>query len=85
MHTKTCTSCGVVKPLDAFHLRNKSTDARVARCKLCAAAYCRRYYATNAETLKPEKAKQQREYHAEHRNAINARRRQRRAEWRRSG
>lgn len=32
---KTCTQCNKRKPLDAFHVDNRASDARRSECKAC--------------------------------------------------
>ena len=36
---KICTGCGVNKPLDAYHVSNKTSDGHAFKCKICMAAY----------------------------------------------
>ena len=44
---KTCTKCGVEKPLDEFTYDKRQKDGRVARCRKCDAARKRDKYATD--------------------------------------
>lgn len=44
--TKSCTSCGRSKPLDAFHRQAKGKHGRQAKCSECTSAA---YYAPNKE------------------------------------
>ena len=85
---KTCTKCGVAKPLDAFHRRKRSADGRNSRCKACQNARRAAYYAANAEAeaarrrayrqANPETiAERNRAYHAANREAAVERRRAR--------
>ncbi len=48
MH-KTCTKCGEVKPLESFPAQKRNRDGRDSRCKVCAAANTRAWYANNRE------------------------------------
>jgi hypothetical protein len=41
---KTCTKCGALKPLDAFHRFNASRDGHRTECKDCACARARAKY-----------------------------------------
>jgi predicted nucleic acid-binding Zn ribbon protein len=40
---KTCTRCGTVKPLDAFHKNGHAPDGRRSNCKECANAATRQF------------------------------------------
>lgn len=35
MLEKECDGCGIVKPLDSFHIRRQAKDGRVNKCKEC--------------------------------------------------
>ena len=45
--SKTCTKCGVDKPLDAFSPAKRGKYGRKSHCKGCHAAYQRHKYATD--------------------------------------
>ena len=51
MTTKTCTKCGVAKPLAAFHKDKTGKFGRKADCKECVAAYQRAYRESNREKI----------------------------------
>lgn len=64
--TKTCTQCGVAKPLDEYH-RNKNTqDGRRSECKTCKAVDARRYREANREKA----VEYQRRYREENRDKV---------------
>lgn len=44
LEEKTCSACGIPKPLVEFGFRRMSTDGRQGRCLVCARAYSRNYY-----------------------------------------
>lgn len=80
---KTCTKCGLTKPLDMFYRRAASKDGLQAHCKSCAAARQAAYRSANRETIaakdaayqaaNPEKcAARNAAYHAENREKIAA-------------
>ena len=49
---KTCTQCGELKPLDAYHKASSCKDGRRAYCKICYADRKRKHYeAHKAEAL----------------------------------
>ena len=47
--SKTCTKCGVVKPLDGFHRYKTGAGGRKPHCKECVREYKRRYYEENRD------------------------------------
>ena len=47
--SKTCTKCGVVKPLDDFHRYKTGAGGRKPHCKECVREYTRRYYEENRD------------------------------------
>lgn len=49
--TKVCSRCGDAKPRGEFQRRRASSDGLQPRCKSCAAAYKRAYYAANRERV----------------------------------
>lgn len=55
---KQCRMCKVEKPLDEFHKRSRARDGHQSRCKDCAIALARQWYADNKERA----LDQQREY-----------------------
>lgn len=46
--SKTCTSCGVTKELEAFIRRTDRPGSYQSRCKACAAEYSRSWYARDS-------------------------------------
>ncbi len=49
---KTCTICGLSKPLDDFHKEKKcKQDGRAGKCKLCRKVFCKKYYYKNRKAL----------------------------------
>jgi hypothetical protein len=86
---KTCTRCGQYEPLAAYHqMRRRSRDGYRPRCRACRAADARAFRRLHRPTLAardrardatPARHRQNqaqwRRYYAEHRAAINARRR----------
>lgn len=48
---KTCSKCGEVKPLDAFHVNSSRRDGRASICAKCRSEYGRSYYEKNRERL----------------------------------
>ena len=47
--SKTCTKCGVVKPLDGFHRDKTGAGGRRSYCKECRREYTRRYREENSD------------------------------------
>ena len=62
--SKTCTKCGVVKPLDGFHRNKGGVDGRHSRCKECRRERKRRYYEENRD----KELEYARRYHEENRD-----------------
>ena len=73
MTTKTCTKCGVAKPLAAFPKQKAGKFGRRADCKECVTAWKRAYHDANREK---ENARH-RAYHEATREKENARKRAR--------
>ena len=52
---KTCSKCGIAKPLSEFYKENRVKDGRTAKCKSCilteAKIHCKRYYENNKEKI----------------------------------
>ena len=80
--SKTCTKCGVVKPLDDFHRDKRSPDGRRSDCKECVREYKHRYHEENRDKERERKhryreenrdkvRKCQRRYHEENRDILN--------------
>ena len=44
MSVKTCTKCGVKKPLEDFRKHPNTADGRHTQCRQCLRAYSRAYY-----------------------------------------
>jgi hypothetical protein len=54
---KTCTHCGVVKPLDLFVKNTGCVNNRTNRCKDCEAVWSKQYYTANKEKIIKRNAK----------------------------
>jgi hypothetical protein len=50
--TKTCRDCGETKPLSDFYKHPQCRDGHFPECKVCRAAYAKRYREKNREQLK---------------------------------
>lgn len=57
---KTCTKCGVEKPLDSFYRHPHAKHGRNPTCKDCHREYCRKRYESKREQI----CAQRREYNA---------------------
>lgn len=66
--TKTCSKCGVEKPLGEFSRHARCEDGRESRCKLCAKKYHATWHAAHMDEQKAYKAG----YRDEHRDEIRA-------------
>ena len=64
--SKTCTKCGVVKPLDGFHRDKTGVGGRRPECKECVREDLRRYYEENRD----KKLEYQRRYYEENRDKV---------------
>ena len=62
--SKTCTKCGVVKPLDDFHRDKRRPDGRRPDCKECVREYKRCYHEENRD----KRLEYNRRYYEENRN-----------------
>ena len=69
--SKTCTKCGVVKPLDDFHRDKTGVDGRRPDCKECVREYSRRYH----EETRDKRLEYSRRYHEENRDKVRERKR----------
>ena len=67
--SKTCTKCGVVKPLDDFHRDKRSPDGRRSDCKECVRECKRSYYEENRDKMR----ERNRRYHEENRDKVRER------------
>ena len=67
--SKTCTKCGVVKPLDDFHRDKRSPDGRRSDCKECVREYTRRHYEENRDKMRERNHR----YHEENRDKVRER------------
>lgn len=65
---KTCTKCGVQKPLPEFHKDKRVRDGRRSNCKECQGAQKREYNAANRDTI----SAWQREYRLSNQGKLNA-------------
>ena len=70
---KTCSKCGVVKPLAEFYPHPTGKDKRQAVCKACHIEYTRARYKLNPEQ-KREAGRQYRKAHPDRQRATNLRR-----------
>lgn len=66
---KTCTKCGVEKPLEGFYKEKKAKDGRTSQCSVCLAEKSRRRYKNNPEagwasTIKKKYGITQEDYYA---------------------
>ncbi len=48
---KRCSSCGDVKPAEAFARRSKTTGALQSKCRLCAREYANEWYRLNRKDI----------------------------------
>ena len=64
--SKTCTKCGVVKPLDDFHRYKTGAGGRKPHCKECVREYKRRYYEENRD----KERERNRRYYEENRDKV---------------
>lgn len=69
---KACSTCGIVKPLDAFTFDRRKKDGRQARCRQCHREYQKRWI------------EQDREHYTELRRQENTRRRDKNAAYKRA-
>lgn len=65
---KTCTGCGVEKPLDEYHRHKHGKHGRESRCRECKRAYHAEWYTENSEVQRVYRA----EYYAQNREALLA-------------
>lgn len=65
---KSCTVCGLAKPLDQFPGKGSGRHGVAARCKPCQSAYRKAYYYRHHEASKAKS----RAYHDANREAVNA-------------
>lgn len=63
---RTCCTCGLTKPLDAFAFRSKEEGTRHTKCKTCVAEYSRHYLSVNQE----RKQEYQKSYYRENRKGL---------------
>lgn len=49
MNTKTCTKCGITKPLNDYHAQKKGLYGKCAQCKECKRANNRAWHKANKE------------------------------------
>lgn len=52
--TKTCTKCGVTKPLTEFHIAKNTKDGRHTRCGECRRAKVREEYHYRQRIIREE-------------------------------
>ena len=64
--SKTCTKCGVVKPLDDFHRDKTGAGGRRSYCKECVREYTRRYLEENRDKVR----ERSRRYREENRDKV---------------
>lgn len=83
---KTCTKCGIERPLDAYGRDRQKSDGLTSHCKACKRAAKAKYYAENRETVlvnaaeyrsrpdvKARLAEYQAKHYVENRDRIRAR------------
>ena len=64
--TKTCSKCGISKPLDEFNNQKTSKDGKRSECKECVRDTNKKYYQNHKE----EAAKWHKEWYEEHKDEI---------------
>lgn len=52
MKTKTCTKCGLEKPIEQFVVNKAKKDGHGSNCKECHRKTCNRYYQKNKNTVR---------------------------------
>ena len=57
METKTCSMCHEAKSLNDFHNNKAARDGKTSRCKVCASAATRKWYAENLEWARGSSAR----------------------------
>jgi hypothetical protein len=57
---RTCCTCGLVKPVSEFALKNKERGTRSTKCRSCQAAYSREHYRRNRPAYLERTATQRR-------------------------
>lgn len=64
--TKTCTRCGIPKPIDRFHAAPNTRDGRHTACRECRnereKVRSRDYYRAHREEVRAQKREYMREY-----------------------
>lgn len=63
---KTCSKCGIEKPLDHFHKRKASIDGLQPKCKACVSTYLKCHYDANRDAHLANK----RRYYIENRESL---------------
>lgn len=51
METKVCTKCGIEKPIEDFHWRNKAQGTRRSECKECHNNQVKKRYGENKDLI----------------------------------
>lgn len=71
VQVKTCTKCGVCKPVNEFQKHKRHSDGLASQCKAC----CSEQKRNNYPAIREKSREKSRKYYAEHReqNAINCR------------
>lgn len=64
--TKTCSVCGISKPLNEFHKNINTKDGKRSECKECHRVYSKNYNQNHKE----EMAKYHKEWYKKHKNEI---------------
>lgn len=57
MNTKTCTKCGIDKPLNDYYDSENGRDGKESRCKQCKSSYYRARYKANPEPQRTQALK----------------------------
>ena len=61
-HIKTCSKCGILKPLDEFNNKKTSKDGKQSHCKICVKEYDKDHYQDHKEEI----IKRNKKYYQEH-------------------
>ena len=52
MHTKECTKCLEIKPINKFYIKTDSADGFSSNCKLCRKEYEKKRYENKLKYIK---------------------------------
>ena len=62
---RTCTTCGIEKPLEEFPLRSDRPTVRLGTCRDCKRLYARAHYAANIDYYKEKAARHRTRQHVD--------------------